>query len=279
MRDPRSAPRPARRPAVVLLLVAFLVGCASAVPAGGSADAPPVAGTASTSPEAPARPRPVPRATTGAPDGPAAGHAADGHAPDDGPDLSAHSPDDPASPWVVVNKARPIDRGYVPELTDIRGHLLHPAAAADLTALLAAAEADGVHLTIRSAYRSADYQARVHDGWVAQLGRERAEQVSARPGHSEHQTGLAVDLGSTTRPECDFSDCFDDTVEGRWLVEHATASGFLIRYTAANREVTGFAPEGWHLRHVGRDLAAHLASAGVDTLEELFGVPGGERYP
>lgn len=256
--------------AALLVAVGLLAACASATPAAGGA-APVPAGVASppgrdAAADDPSSPGPAPGAR-------------DGRAGDRGPDLSAHSPDDPASPWVVVNKARPLDRAYVPELTEVRGYLLHPAAATDLTALLAAAEEDGVHLTVRSAYRSAEYQARVHDGWVAQLGRERAEQVSARPGHSEHQTGLAVDLGSTTQPGCDFSDCFGSTPEGRWLVEHATEFGFLLRYTAANQDVTGFAPEGWHLRHVGRELAAHVTREGVDTLEELFDVPGGDRYP
>ncbi|HEY0215085.1 MAG TPA: D-alanyl-D-alanine carboxypeptidase family protein, partial [Cellulomonas sp.] len=65
------------------------------------------------------------------------------------------------------------------------------------------------------------YQVGVHDGWVRQLGREQADLVSAWPGHSEHQTGPAVDLGRSTRPECDFEACFGDTVEGRWVAAHA----------------------------------------------------------
>lgn len=191
-------------------------------------------------------------------------------------DLTAHSTSDPASPWVVVNKHSPLDPvDYEPELTTVRGYLVRPDAAGDLTALLEAADADGVHLTLRSAYRGYPKQAAVHADWVAQLGQAEADEVSARPGHSEHQTGIAVDVGSSTRSGCDFEECFGTTVEGRWVAAHAGEFGFLVRYTPENSAVTGYAPESWHLRWVGRELVAHLRATGVTTLEEVFDVPGG----
>ncbi|MFI2364453.1 M15 family metallopeptidase [Promicromonospora sp. NPDC019610] len=195
---------------------------------------------------------------------------------DPGLDLTARSTTDPASPWVVVNKHTPLDPvGYEPDLTTVRGYLVRPDVAPDLSALLAAADADGVRLTLRSAYRGYPKQAAVYAGWVAQLGAEQADAVSARPGHSEHQTGLAVDVGGTSEPGCDFEPCFGRTAEGRWVAEHAATYGFLVRYTPENSAVTGYAPEAWHLRWVGRDLAAYLADTGVTTLEEVFDVPGG----
>ncbi|MFD6447029.1 M15 family metallopeptidase [Promicromonospora sp. NPDC060204] len=195
---------------------------------------------------------------------------------DPGIDLTARSITDPASPWVVVNKHTPLDPvDYEPDLTTVRGYLVRPDVAPDLTALLAAADADGVRLTLRSAYRGYPKQAAVYEGWVAQLGAAQADAVSARPGHSEHQTGLAVDVGGTTEPGCDFEPCFGQTAEGRWVAEHAGMFGFLVRYTPENSDVTGYAPEAWHLRWVGRDLAAYLADTDVTTLEEVFDVPGG----
>jgi D-alanyl-D-alanine carboxypeptidase len=177
---------------------------------------------------------------------------------------------------VVVNKRTPLHPvGYEPQLTTVRGYLVRPDAAPDLTALLDSADADGVHLTLRSAYRGYPKQASVYEGWVAQLGAAQADAVSARPGHSEHQTGIAVDVGSSTRPACDFEQCFGDTVEGRWVAAHAAEFGFLVRYTPENGAVTGYAPESWHLRWVGRELAAHMRATGVTTLEEVFDVPGG----
>lgn len=197
--------------------------------------------------------------------------------PATGLDLTEHSTSDPASPWVVVNKRTPLDPlDHEPDLTTVRGYLVRPDAAPDVAALLDAADADGVRLTLRSAYRGYPKQAAVYEGWVAQLGAERADSVSARPGHSEHQTGLGVDVGGTTRPECDFEACFGETVEGRWVAEHAAEFGMLVRYTRQNSAVTGYAPEPWHLRWVGRELAAHMRATGVTTLEEVFDVPGGD---
>jgi D-alanyl-D-alanine carboxypeptidase len=194
-----------------------------------------------------------------------------------GLDLTEHSTSDPDSPWVVVNKRRPLDPiDHEPDLTTVRGYLVRPDAAPDVAALLDAAGADGVRLTLRSAYRGYPKQEAVYDGWVAQLGAEQADAVSARPGHSEHQTGLGVDVGGTTRPECDFEACFGETVEGRWVAEHAAEFGMLVRYTRQNSAVTGYAPEPWHLRWVGRELAAHMRATGVTTLEEVFDVPGGD---
>ncbi|GHH77161.1 M15 family metallopeptidase [Promicromonospora soli] len=257
-------------PAVVLATTLLLTGCApgavSATPQGqrspGSAEGRAAGSVAGTTPEAPAS------AKKSGTKGPGPGKPS--------VDLTAHSATDPASPWVVVNKRSPLAPvDYEPELTTVRGYLVRPDAAPDLAALLDAADADGVHLTLRSASRGYPKQVQVYEGWVAQLGATEADVVSARPGHSEHQTGLAVDVGSSTRPECDFDPCFGDTVEGRWVAGHAAGFGFVIRYTPDNRAVTGYAAESWHLRWVGRDLAAHMRDTGVSTLEEVFDVPGG----
>ena len=266
--------QPLPRIAVVMLVVALLLaGCASgAAPATyeRSASSGPETGTQGSAVDGVA-----------ADDGTGAGATADESAgataeAAPGIDLAAHSPTDPASPWVVVNKRVAVDPvDHEPDLTTVRGYLVRPDVAPDLTALLAAAEADGVHLTLRSAYRGYSKQAAVYEGWVAQLGRAQADAVSARPGHSEHQTGLAVDVGGSSRPQCDFEPCFGDTPEGRWVAEHARSFGFLVRYTPENKAVTGYAPEAWHLRWVGRDLAGYLSETGLSTLEEVFDVPGG----
>ncbi|QZN84147.1 M15 family metallopeptidase [Cellulomonas sp. C5510] len=198
-----------------------------------------------------------------------------------GLDLSARSTSDPASPWVVVNKSRPLDPvDWAPsDLVTVAGYEVRASVADPLARMLGAAAADGVALELRSGFRSRAYQEQVHAGWVAQVGGQRADEVSARAGHSEHQTGLAVDVGSGSAPECDFQDCFAQTPEGRWVAEHAAEHGFLLRYTAQGQPVTGFAPEGWHLRYVGEDLLAEMERRGVGTLEELFRLPGGPGHP
>ncbi|MGI5191717.1 D-alanyl-D-alanine carboxypeptidase family protein [Promicromonospora sp. CA-289599] len=289
--------RPAGLAPVVLAASLLLTGCAAAdlgKEGGGTSGAEPQAaasGPAAQNPaaqnpadksaeqlaeqpaEAPAPrtgPSPIPAPAEGPVDAPAA-------PPATGLDLREHSTGDPESPWVVVNKRRPLDPiDHEPDLTVVRGYLVRTDAAPDVAALLDAADADGVRLTLRSAYRGYPKQVEVYEGWVAQLGAEQADAVSARPGHSEHQTGLGVDVGGTTRPGCDFEACFAETVKGRWVAEHAAEFGMLVRYTRQNSAVTGYAPEPWHLRWVGRELAAHMRATGVTTLEEVFDVPGGD---
>lgn len=189
--------------------------------------------------------------------------------------------DDPSSLTVLVNKQRPLPLDYAPAalvpIDDGRIEL-RPEAAEALAALRAAASSSGITPTLLSGYRSAARQQEVYDGWVAGMGVQGADEVSARAGHSEHQTGLAVDLGSSTRPECDLSPCFADTVEAAWLATHAEDYGFVIRYTAENQARTGYRPEGWHLRYVGPALISELRLRQATSLEQLYGAPGGPTY-
>ncbi|MDM7831861.1 M15 family metallopeptidase [Cellulomonas edaphi] len=195
-------------------------------------------------------------------------------------DLTAHSTTDPASPWVVANKHHRLDPvRYAPDdLVGFEGEKVREKVVRDLRDMVDAAASDGVELTMQSGYRSYAYQERIFGNMLAIHGRDHAERYSARPGYSEHQTGLAVDLGSATSPDCDFTTCFARTPEGRWIAEHAGEYGFLVRYTRANQAVTGYSPEAWHLRWVGRGLTAHMAAEGVTTLEEVFDVDGGPDY-
>lgn len=193
-------------------------------------------------------------------------------------DTTAHSTTDPASIWVIVNKTHPLEPAdFVPELTLVRGYQVARPAAGPLTRLLDAADASGLRLKIASAYRSYGYQAGVHGHLVATEGDAAADAVSARPGYSEHQTGLAVDLENLDG-SCALDACFARLPAGRWLTAHAWEYGFIERYTQADRAVTGYSPEPWHFRYVGTPLAARLHHTGVATLEQLFGVTGGD-YP
>ncbi|MEV7971749.1 M15 family metallopeptidase [Cellulomonas sp. NPDC089187] len=189
--------------------------------------------------------------------------------------------EDPASLGAVVNKQRPLPLDYVPAgLVPVDGGVieLRQEAADALASLRAAAAAEGVTPTLISGYRSAERQAEVYASWVSQMGGPSADEVSARPGHSEHQTGLAVDLGSATQPQCDLEQCYTQTVEGQWLAQNAERFGFVIRYTDQNQDRTGYRPEGWHLRYLGEDLIRQLQVRGAQSVEELFGLPGGAEY-
>lgn len=179
---------------------------------------------------------------------------------------------------MIVNKTHPIPSSFSPRLTLVRGYRVAVPAAHPLERLLEAAHHAGVGFKIASAFRSYGYQARVHAELVAQEGVASADRVSARPGYSEHQTGLAVDLVTPANPGCDFEACFAATRGGRWLSAHAWRFGFVVRYTRGDEPVTGYSAEPWHIRYVGRALSSELHRTRTATLEQFFGVRGG-TYP
>jgi zinc D-Ala-D-Ala carboxypeptidase len=194
-------------------------------------------------------------------------------------DLHAHSTTDPSSIWVVVNKKHPITPSdFVPDIAIVRGYQVARAAAPALTRMLDASDRAGMGFKIESAYRSYGYQVSVHGALVSSRGQAYADRLSARPGYSEHQTGLAVDLITPDDPACDFEACFAHTAGGRWIRANSWRFGFIVRYTPADEAVTGYSPEPWHLRYVGRALARHMHVTGVATLEQVFGIAGG-GYP
>ncbi|KUG62180.1 hypothetical protein AVL61_03695 [Kocuria rosea subsp. polaris] len=276
-----------RTGALLLAAVLLVTGCApdpggappepagtppaAAAPSVPASSGPAHSGPASSGPapsgSAPSAAAPPPGAATTAPGtGPAA-------EPGAGPDL-----DDPASLAVVVNKRRPLDPpDWAPAaLEDVEGHLLRPEAAAAARGLLAAARADGVPIRIVSGYRSFAEQSGTYAGWVARKGRAAADTASARPGHSEHQTGLAVDVGDGSG--CDLQVCFDGTAAAAWVAEHGPEHGFVVRYPWGEHGTTGYWYEPWHLRYLGPERARELVRSGAATLEEFSGLPPAPDY-
>lgn len=130
-----------------------------------------------------------------------------------------------------------------------------------------AAAADGLTIKSISDYRSWYDQRYIYNGYVARDGQEAADRYSARPGHSEHQSGLAIDINSTAFD-------FDATPEGQWLATHCAEYGFVIRYPKDKEEITGYMYEPWHVRYVGVELAKelYLGDGQFTTLEEYFGI-------
>lgn len=122
----------------------------------------------------------------------------------------------------------------------------------------------GLNLYISSGYRSYDYQAGLYQRYVDRSGKAEADRYSARPGHSEHQTGLAFDLNT-------ISDEFKDTDEGKWVAEHCWEYGFIIRYPEDKESVTGYMYEPWHIRYLGRETAEAVYESGL-CLEEYLGI-------
>ncbi len=131
----------------------------------------------------------------------------------------------------------------------------------DLAALLEASEAAGLRISIDSAYRSYAAQAATFDAWVSQLGAQAALARAARPGHSEHQLGTAIDVSSSGWSGR-FGDWASETAEGAWMAEHAWEYGFVMSYPSGAQAETCFGYEPWHYRWIGRGAAAeHRAEA------------------
>ena len=134
--------------------------------------------------------------------------------------------------------------------------------------LLKAARKDGQSLTVLSAYRSYDRQLSLFNGYKARYGKDYAARLSAPAGTSEHQMGLAADIGLSSG-HCNLKACFGDTAGGKWLASHAEDFGFIVRYPADGEKVTGYKYEPWHLRYIGVDHAKAMAKSKAGTFEEF----------
>lgn len=197
---------------------------------------------------------------------------------------------EPGSTWWIVNKVRPLNpAAYAPDNLVVPKVPLRVAAgdsemrlrkeaAAALEELIAAAKQDQLSLLLASGYRSYQLQVAVYNANVQKYGQAGADEQSARPGTSEHQTGLAVDVGATSR-KCEIEQCFGDLPEGIWVAANAHKYGFILRYPENKEAITGYVYEPWHFRYVGKDLAAELHKQKILTLEEFFGiVPARQPY-
>ena len=168
----------------------------------------------------------------------------------------------------VVSRWHPLTRAYVPAWASEKDGL-HPDVRAAFTRMAADARADGMTLTVRSGYRDFPTQdASFKRAW-AQYG-ERARRYYAEAGHSEHQTGLALDLSSEGVGQKGYS--FAKTPEAAWVAQNAARYGFIIRYPEGKQEITGVDHEPWHLRWVGPEVAAAMARTPGTTLEEHLGL-------
>ena len=188
--------------------------------------------------------------------------------------------------WVVVNKLNALDPiDYWPEpqaraenVERTSGGHMRADVAQALSQLVAAARDEGAGtIGVNSGFRSYDLQVSTYRGYVGQLGQHGADLTSARPGHSEHQTGLAVDVVACN-PGCGAIEQFGGTAQSDWVAANAHRFGFIIRYDDGDTATTGYDYEPWHLRYIGPELAACYAEGGYRTLEDFFGLPAAPDY-
>jgi zinc D-Ala-D-Ala carboxypeptidase len=275
-----------RRCVAAILVTASLTGCAVAAGAAPSPSATASAGPSTPRPSAPAPstiPEPIPAATptpTTAPtplpsaeptQRPSAGNASYCHVADVvTPSTSYEDPFATYLDWTNRLPAEYAPPDLVNAVTGSRAAgaslLVRALVWPELARLRAAALADGHLLVVVSAYRSYALQAQTFDYWTGVGGYEQALRTSARPGHSEHQLGTAIDFGDGSGAPWDYAD-WAQTPAGAWLASHAAEFGFVMSYPKGRTAVTCYAYEPWHYRYVGPALAKELVATGLSLRE------------
>lgn len=180
--------------------------------------------------------------------------------------------ENPNNILVVVNKNNMLPIDYIPsqleminvEFANEGKFLVHEARVA-FENLSRDAKVLGYQIIAVSAYRDYTYQEKLYQNYVDTKGKEYADNCSARPGHSEHQTGLAVDVMGSNQ---DY-DLFEESLEFLWMKENAHKYGFILRYPKGKEKRTGFKYEPWHYRYVGIDIATKIYEENL-TLEEYI---------
>jgi len=187
----------------------------------------------------------------------------------------------PYEQLVLVNKEFALPEDYIPEdlvvpdipfpfEEDLPQKQMREIAAEPLEKMFQAADEAGLELYAQSGYRSYERQDAIFASNAGQHGEEEANTFSARPGESEHQTGLTMDV---TSPDVDFTLTVDfaETDEGKWVQEHAAYFGFIIRYPEGKEDITEYQYEPWHLRYVGEEAAKKIMEKDI-TFEEYLGL-------
>lgn len=169
--------------------------------------------------------------------------------------------------YLIVNKTYSLPSSYGTSLTSTTKNAFNK--------MQAAAKLDGINIYIASGFRSYQTQNRLYNNYVARDGKAKADTYSARPGHSEHQSGLAFDICSHDLDGQDacINSNFDNTDQAKWLAQNAYKYGFILRYPKGKTNETGYKYESWHFRYVGTDLSTKLYNNGDWlTMEYYFGI-------
>ena len=193
--------------------------------------------------------------------------------------VTVQSTDNPNVSAEVSVTVTPYVAPVEPEVTYINGILIanktyalpstynpgaDPTAKAALDEMFAAAKAEGLNLFIRSGFRSYATQKQLYNNYVKRDGVAEADRYSARPGHSEHQSGLGFDINKA-------DSSFEGTPEAIWLAANCHKYGFIIRYPAGKESITGYMYEPWHVRYLGVEIATDVYNSGL-CLEEYLGI-------
>jgi len=172
---------------------------------------------------------------------------------------------------VLVNKEYQLPQSYAPSdlvlasnsgLRRGEGYYLRNILITDLTNLVNAAKAASIDLSIVSGYRSYNTQVATYNHWVSVNGIDGADKISARPGHSQHQLGTAIDFSSREVSD-GLGGSFYTTKAAAWLYENAWKYGFVISYPSGYESTTGYSYESWHYRYIGVANAQEMHNSGL----------------
>lgn len=173
---------------------------------------------------------------------------------------------DPYDTLVLVNKFYALPSGIEPKsLVNIEGQKMTPEAADAMEKMVSDLRKEGLKIILQSGYRSEDTQYYLYNRYVNNYGKEEADTFSARPNHSEHQTGLAMDLSI----DGTLSEAFENTEQFKWLNENAHKYGYILRYKKDKVYMTGYTYEPWHYRYVGVEVATIIKNEDL-TFEEYY---------
>ena len=173
--------------------------------------------------------------------------------------------------YILVNKYNYLNENYVPdnltELTNcsVSGKLLVKEAKDNLELMCNDIKKENLNLRVISSYRGFNYQKTLYDNYVLKDGKEKADTYSARPGFSEHQTGLVIDVDNG---KTDFNN-FENTKEFEWMINNSYKYGFILRYPYGKENITGYSYESWHFRYVGKEIAEYIFHNDL-TLDEYY---------
>lgn len=203
-------------------------------------------------------------------------------------EYSSNIPDtEPESISVFINKEYALPESYIPDnlvvadvtffggASDDKNKMRKEAADA-LEKMFSDAKDDNIFLYGVSAYRSYQRQKEIYEKNVRSRGANATDQVSAAPGHSEHQSGLAIDITTKTLG-CNLCEYFGETAEGKWVAKNCYQYGFIIRYPKDAEQITGYSYEPWHIRYVGTEIAEYIHKENI-TLEEYYGYTLSDYY-
>ncbi len=174
--------------------------------------------------------------------------------------------------YILSNKYLALGENYVPDNLETlssecarSGMQLVHEAKEKFEELCLAAKKDGYTIRAMSSYRDYNYQLNLYNRYVKQDGKEAADTYSARAGHSEHQTGLVVDVDNN---QIDYT-LFEQTKEYKWMQENAYKYGFIMRYPKDKDNITGYEYESWHYRYVGKEIATYIKNNNI-TFDEYY---------